>query len=144
MPPAARDVCLQELERVLSSLHRRLRRESRGGDGLTFAQFHLLHLLETKKGATVTDLAGALGVSLSSVTGLSDRLVKCGLVHRERERADRRVVLVTITPRGEELLARIQKRRQELMNDYFKELTDAEVAEAVRLLRIAEPSGGMS
>jgi DNA-binding MarR family transcriptional regulator len=82
-------------------------------------------------------------VSLSSVTGLADRLVKCGLVGRARDRMDRRVVMISITLRGEELLSRIRKRRQELIADYFKELNDAEIEAAVRLLRTAEQTGRM-
>jgi len=141
MPPATRDAWLQELDQLLNRLSCRLRRGSRDDSGLTFAQFHLLRRLEGKA-ATVSELADDLGVSLSSVTGLTDRLVKCELVTRERGRGDRRVVHVAITRRGTELLTRIQIRRRELLAEYFKELTDTEVQETIRLLRTAGPREG--
>lgn len=48
-------------------------------------------------------LGGQLGVSSASTTALIDRLAAAGLLERQRDTTDRRRVLVTVTPRAEEL-----------------------------------------
>jgi DNA-binding MarR family transcriptional regulator len=51
-----------------------------------------------------TDVAKWLARSVNSVSMIIDRMVKAGLVRRVRDRADRRVVRLTITNKGEEAL----------------------------------------
>jgi DNA-binding MarR family transcriptional regulator len=53
------------------------------------------------------DLARRVGVSEKTTTGLIDRLERDGLVARERDARDRRVVHVRLTPRGATVHRRI-------------------------------------
>lgn len=65
--------------------------------------------------ATVSELAHRLQMRQHSVVGLIDRTVKLDLVRRERGTEDRREVFIFLTPKGEELLARLTLlHRQEL------------------------------
>lgn len=60
----------------------------------------------TKSGvATISELAEFLQEKNHSVVGLVERAVENGLVVRENSEVDRRTVLVSLTPRGEEILA---------------------------------------
>lgn len=54
--------------------------------------------------ATISDIAEFLQEKHNSVVGLVDRAVQSGLVQREADPSDRRVVLVSLTEHGEELL----------------------------------------
>lgn len=54
---------------------------------------------------TMTKLAEEAGVAAATMTGIVDKLVGRGLVERQRRQDDRRVVEVTLTPRGEEAFA---------------------------------------
>jgi DNA-binding MarR family transcriptional regulator len=51
-----------------------------------------------------TDVAQWMGRSPNSVSMIIDRMVKAGLVNRVRDRADRRVVRLVITSKGENAL----------------------------------------
>ena len=57
--------------------------------------------------ATVGVLAERLQIKHHSAVGLVDRLEARALVRRARSNGDRRQVLVTLTPRGDRLLARL-------------------------------------
>jgi DNA-binding MarR family transcriptional regulator len=65
--------------------------------------------------ATIGDLAERLQIRHHSAVGLVDRMEMRGLVRRERVGADRRQVLVRLTPAGEKLLLRMSlSHRDEL------------------------------
>jgi DNA-binding MarR family transcriptional regulator len=57
----------------------------------------------------LTDLAVAEEITQPSMTSLVTQLVQLGLAERLRDRVDARVVLVSITPAGRQLL--LQRRR---------------------------------
>ena len=55
--------------------------------------------------ATISDLAEFLQERNNSVVGLVERAVESGLVRRREGKEDRRQVVVTLTPRGKEILS---------------------------------------
>lgn len=59
--------------------------------------------------ATISELAEFLQERNNSVVGLVERAAERGLVHRQSAATDRRQVLVTLTPRGEEILNRLSQ-----------------------------------
>lgn len=69
-------------------------------DGLTIAQMRLLWTLRDEDGQPVGALAEHLGVNPSTITGHIDRLVKQGLVRREEDAEDRRIVRNYLTETG--------------------------------------------
>lgn len=72
------------------------------GVGLTetVAMSHLSH----RGGLTPRELAGPVGLTPSAITTVLDRLEKAGLAERSPHPDDRRKVVVTVTPAGQELL----------------------------------------
>jgi len=71
---------------------------------LTMPQLKALLLAHTPAGLSHGEIARALGVGLSTVTGIVDRLVEQGLVERHADPADRRLSRVRSTPAGADLL----------------------------------------
>lgn len=69
-------------------------------DGLTIPQMRLLWALRDEDGQPVGALAEHLGVNPSTITGHVDRLVRQGLVRREEDAADRRIVRNFLTDDG--------------------------------------------
>jgi MarR family transcriptional regulator, organic hydroperoxide resistance regulator len=67
---------------------------------LTMPQLKVLFILHAEDGASMGRLATALGVTLSTVTGIVDRLVEHGLVQRQEDPQDRRLVVCRLTPRA--------------------------------------------
>lgn len=69
-------------------------------DGLTIPQMRLLWTLRDEDGLPVGTLAEHLGVNPSTITGHVDRLVRQGLVRREEDPGDRRIVRNYLTDDG--------------------------------------------
>jgi DNA-binding MarR family transcriptional regulator len=57
-------------------------------------------------------LAERLGIRHHSAVGLLDRLAEKDLIRRQRSSADRRQVLITLTPKAERLLAKLSATHQ--------------------------------
>jgi len=69
--------------------------------GLTLAQFNVLNLLaDQPDGMRGKDLAGALIVDPSNITGLLRRMARDGLVRNLPNAHDRRQRIVALTPAG--------------------------------------------
>ncbi len=78
--------------------------------GVSPARWRLLGALlfqSDPEGATIGELARHLGVREPTVTATVRRAEGDGLVRRDRSHVDRRVVTVTITPKGEAVVARL-------------------------------------
>lgn len=119
------------LDRALTVLCRRLTRAAlRSGTALTPVQLYVLRSLQDPPPATVTGLAGELGIGPSAVTLLLNRLEAMQLVARRRHPSDRRVVRVILTARGRAVLARAEAERARLADRYLARLS-ADQAEAV-------------
>lgn len=72
--------------------------------GVTSAQLWALWELSKNPGLKVTDLAKAMSIHHSTVCSLLDKLARKGLILRERISQDQRVVTVTLTQDGIELI----------------------------------------
>lgn len=84
-------------------------------EDLTLPQFDVLAQLERSQGMTPSELTRELLVTAGNVTGIVDRLVRRGLVDRQRVPEDGRTRRLVLTPRGQDLVARaIPKHRREL------------------------------
>jgi len=78
--------------------------------GLTAAQHQLLLAVRGHDGArgpTIGDVAGYLMLRHHSAVGLVDRAVKAGMVERQEDAGDRRVVRLRLTPQGLGTLQRL-------------------------------------
>ena len=70
------------------------------------------------------ELARAISLSQATVTGILDRLLKRGLVRRERSEEDRRRVIVTLTSSGKELARTVPSPLQERFAERLAALPD--------------------
>lgn len=95
--------------------------------GLTPEQFILLRLLSQNKRMTVSEIAAALRVKPSAVSIMADRLFKNQWIHRQRNVHDRRVVCISLSEQGEEVINRTIHQRKEIMKKYMSQLEKEEV-----------------
>jgi DNA-binding MarR family transcriptional regulator len=95
-------------------------------DEMTFAQFRTLVNLWIGGPLPVTKLAVLLGVHPAAMTRMSTRLVERGLVTRVASDADRRVIVVTLTPEGTNLVNSVMKRRADEFDRAVLRMTDAD------------------
>jgi DNA-binding MarR family transcriptional regulator len=80
------------------------------------------------------ELAEAAGVSRATMTGLIDTLERDGLVTREPDTVDRRMMLVRLTARAEALMQEILPTHFQIMASLMTPLSEAERKTLVRLL----------
>ncbi len=76
---------------------------------LTMPQLKALFVLVSLGRATMSQLARAVGVTLSTATGVADRLVAQGLVRRVDDLADRRLVWLEPTDAATQLVDRFMQ-----------------------------------
>ncbi len=85
---------------VLYHALRQREQVGRGGARVSAHQATVLAHLSAEAGQTLTELATALGVALPTMSLLMDRLVRAGLVLRERDPVDGRRVALRLTEAG--------------------------------------------
>ncbi len=99
-------------------------------------QYNVLRILRGHGGEGVSCLTIARNMvhRTPDITRLGDRLEHAGLVRRVRAAVDRRVVLLSITAAGLELLARLDLPVRELHKTLLGHLEPSELVELNRLL----------
>ncbi len=119
-------------------IENRLRASLRDHFNVTLPQFDVLAELEyLGQPLTMTDLSKRLMVSNGNVTGVVDRLVRDGLVHRQASESDRRVNLISLTPLGLERFQAMASQHEQWVAGMFSELGAEEVAQLAGLLNRA-------
>jgi DNA-binding MarR family transcriptional regulator len=104
--------------------------------GLSGPQYNVLRILRGSQdeGLPCLEIAGQMITRMPDITRLVDRLETAGFVERCRTEADRRVVLVKITPAGAELLAKLDAPVRDLHRKVLSHLSEDELRELSRLL----------
>ena len=93
---------------------------------ITLPQVWALRYLSRQRDCSMRELADFMKMSLSSVTGLVDRLVKQGLAERRRTEKDRRLVFVDISAKGRKILKEILDQRRGTTLNLFESLSAEE------------------
>lgn len=107
--------------------------------GLSLPQFRTLGFLDQHAGASLSDVAEHLGVTLPSMSKMVDSLVEEKLVTREFDAADRRRMILDVTPRGRSLLIAARADAQADLAHMFETLPAskrATLSEAMDILRL--------
>jgi DNA-binding MarR family transcriptional regulator len=95
--------------------------------GITMPQAKILYLLAATGELHLSELVTTLGVSLSTVSGIVDRLVEQGLVARRDDPADRRQVMVAPTATGSSLVERFRELNRGQLQRLLELLADDEL-----------------
>ena len=98
--------------------------------GISMTHFHVLTLLRHHDAMPMGRVAEILDASMSSTTGIIDRMEEKGLVERVRVPDDRRVVLVRPTQAGLDLVDEAELVKSEIM---FTAISRLEPAQLERL-----------
>ena len=94
---------------------------------LTMPQLKILLLLHRLGDTSGRELAGLLGVSLATLSGMVDRLVAHGLATRAEDPHDRRVRRIRLSTTGTEMVTRIITAGTEKHFRLLRKLTDDEL-----------------
>lgn len=106
-----------DLERRLSRALSRYTPEPWLGLNLTVAQLKCLVVIANEGSTNSRKLAEALGVTPANITGIIDRLMEQGLVSRRENPEDRRMLLIELTERGDNLLRNLRERGMSYLSE---------------------------
>lgn len=102
--------------------------------GVTGAQFEVLKNLAGSGAQTAASLCRALHQDTGSMTRMLDRLQEKGLVSRERDTSDRRLVFLRLTAAGESLIPKIHPMLRRALRRHLAGFTPEEIESLKRYL----------
>jgi DNA-binding MarR family transcriptional regulator len=103
---------------------------------ITPVQYSSLQTICASPGIDQKTLAATIGFDTSTIGGVIDRLEARGLVLRNLSPTDRRVRLITPTPKGLEMLEAVVPRMLKSQQRLVAPLTKAEREEFMRLIQL--------
>lgn len=101
---------------------------------LTLAQAQTLRVLR-RRALSTSKLAAELRISAPAVTQLTDRLTRKSLIDRKAVEGDRRMVLLSLTARGEGLVDGFRRNRNEVFARALSHLDQHDRAEVIDALK---------
>ena len=103
---------------------------------LTMAQAKLLYVVTASGDLSMSEIASRLGVTISTASGAVDHLVSVGLLSRVDDPANRRQVVVSVTPFGLETLEQLRELSTRQLRALFEVVGDDDLAVIERSIRI--------
>ena len=104
---------------------------------LTMPQLKIILLLFTDGPARVSTLASALGVSLSTTTGITERLVQHDLIVKESDPEDGRAVVCSLSEKGREMITCLLKLGESRVRSLLETVAPAKlevICEAMEII----------
>jgi DNA-binding MarR family transcriptional regulator len=120
-PIPLEDQVFVTLQRAADALARQAERLVKS-QGLTPAQYNVLRILRgaEPEGLACSDVSDRMISHDPDITRLLDRMEKRGLITRQRQKDDRRVVKTRITPEGLDLLKALDQPIRDLHKRQFR------------------------
>jgi DNA-binding MarR family transcriptional regulator len=116
--------------------------------GVSGAQLWVLAELQRRPGIRVTELARAMGLHQSTASNLIDPLEKRGLIQRDRSSQDQRVVHLSLTRSGREIVTRAPLPLEGVLPDALNSLGHADLIELqqrleklAKLMKVRDSAG---
>jgi DNA-binding MarR family transcriptional regulator len=94
---------------------------------MTIAQLKSLFFISAKGKTNFKKLADALEVTPPNITGIIDRLVEQGLVSRTENSEDRRIMLLQMTEKGQELVNHLHENKFQKMRNVMINMSEDEL-----------------
>jgi DNA-binding MarR family transcriptional regulator len=119
----ARNIMVMEMDAALKDL------------GITGQQLGLMAAMKRDRACTPFELSKLLGIDTGAMTRLLDKLEEKGCVVRSRSLEDRRVVNLSITAKGEQVLEQAYILGPNVLNARLQDFSVDEFVEFDRLLK---------
>ncbi|MCP4006007.1 MAG: MarR family transcriptional regulator [bacterium] len=118
--------CMHELTRIANKLRILDKRTTDFGTGepLHAFEIHTIEAIGAGSGRTVTELAEWFSTTKGAVSQVVGRLEARGYIAKERDRDNRKIVLLSLTRRGETARAGHGRFHQKMDAAFFAELED--------------------
>ncbi|MGD8339800.1 MAG: MarR family transcriptional regulator [Gammaproteobacteria bacterium] len=122
--------CLRRIVRAADAYSRKLTAAA----GISGSQLRCIKLLARRGSLHPGELAALMAVTPATVCGIVDRLESRGLLFRERQTADRRRVLITLSDAGVRMVAGAPPSLFDSIVQELRSLNEAELSELSRNL----------
>lgn len=109
--------------------------EEAGQSGVTQRQYAVLAAVETSEGLTQTDLVRITGIDRSTLADMAARMIKKGLLERERSASDARANAVRLTDAGRQALEAARPMMAAADERLLRMLSSSKRESLVNLLR---------
>lgn len=96
-------------------------------EGITGTQFSTLALIGLDRARTSATISREMGHDQGAMTRIIDQLVQRGLIVRERDAEDRRVVNLSLTEEGVAVAQRCKRKTIDLWNSWLADWAPADV-----------------
>jgi MarR family transcriptional regulator, 2-MHQ and catechol-resistance regulon repressor len=110
-------------------------RDEMSKNKLSITEFSVLEVLFYQGKQTIQQIGNRILISSGSMTYVIDKLEQKGIIKRNDCREDRRVIHITLTAEGMEMLENIMPKYQDMVDSIFGDLTDDESQLLVNLLK---------
>ncbi len=97
-------------------------------------QMVVLDYLSHHTRVPMAEVAKILSVKTSSASVLVDRLIREKMLKRERDDRDRRIVWISVTPKGRKVVGQILEQKRDTFKEIFRPLTAAERGQYLAVL----------
>lgn len=101
---------------------------------VTLLQIEALWCIKRKKQIHMGDIAQNFSITMPTATSLIDKLIAAKLAKRVNDKKDRRIVRITITREGDELLKEVSKQKENKINKLLSYLSDLDKRELLKIL----------
>lgn len=96
--------------------------------GLNYEAFYLLYFLRRRSSARIGEIAKELNVHISTASRVVGRLEKRGLLIRKKAAGDKRQILVSLEPKGEELVRASEGHSYEIIFKNIESFDENDIA----------------
>ena len=102
---------------------------------ITNNDMHVIDAIGIGEPKNMSSIARELSVTMGTLTIAMNSLVKKGYVVRQRGRADRRVVYISLSEKGTKAYHRHKRFHEDMVKNAVKELTEEELKALLKALR---------
>jgi DNA-binding MarR family transcriptional regulator len=130
--------CADDIMTVIPAMTRFLRAEIRhhGKPSLSLSQLRVLYFLQRKPQSSLSEVADYLDVTRPTMSGIVERLVQRGLVHRVENLDERRRIALTLTETGVTEMERVYGATLANLASRLEGLSDEELHQVMAGLSI--------
>ncbi|KAF0197676.1 MAG: transcriptional regulator [Bacillota bacterium] len=130
---------VERLIRTVSAIIKKRGREILADFDITPPQFNALLTLIQSGSLTIGELGERMYLACSTATDLVDRMERNGLVARERDTNDRRVIRLKVLERGHQMLDEVMMARKRYLSSVLEKISGDEIkAMIVALVHLSE------
>jgi DNA-binding MarR family transcriptional regulator len=110
-----------ELRGVITRLHKKLRKKSVSAENLSLTERSTIALIYSNQTLLASELAAMEQITTQSMSQILNHLFERGLIIRTPSETDKRKVLISLSPTGQEMIQRVRNEKEEWLRKVLSE-----------------------